>query len=73
MFLPSVLITQPIILALLRIQNTTSPDRKVVVEWLTLLHIREVPGSNLGPETGYPEVLRGLPQSLQATKSGTVP
>jgi hypothetical protein len=28
-----------------------------VVEWLTyLLPIREVPGSNLGPETGYPEV-----------------
>jgi hypothetical protein len=26
----------------------------VVVEWLTLLlRIREVPGSNLGPETGY--------------------
>jgi hypothetical protein len=24
----------------------------VVVEWLTL-HIWEVPGSNLGPETGY--------------------
>jgi hypothetical protein len=24
----------------------------VVVEWLTLL-LREVPGSNLGPETGY--------------------
>jgi hypothetical protein len=28
----------------------------VVVEWLTpLLHIRDVPGSNLGPETGYPD------------------
>jgi hypothetical protein len=28
----------------------------VVVEWLThLLRIREVPGSNLGTETGYPE------------------
>jgi hypothetical protein len=28
----------------------------VVVEWLTLLlHIREVPGSNLSPETGYPD------------------
>jgi hypothetical protein len=26
----------------------------VVVEWLTLLlRIRETPGSNLGPETGY--------------------
>jgi hypothetical protein len=29
---------------------------KVVTEWLTfLLHIREVLGSSLGPETGYPE------------------
>jgi hypothetical protein len=28
----------------------------VIVEWLTLLlHIQEVPGSYLGPETGYPE------------------
>jgi hypothetical protein len=29
----------------------------VVVEWcgVTLLRIREVPGSILGPETGYPE------------------
>jgi hypothetical protein len=29
----------------------------VMVEWLThLLCIREVPGLNIGPETGYPEV-----------------
>jgi hypothetical protein len=29
---------------------------KVVVEWLTLLLcIQEVPGSNLNPETGYPD------------------
>jgi hypothetical protein len=28
----------------------------VMVEWLALLpHVREVPGSDLGPETGYPE------------------
>jgi hypothetical protein len=28
----------------------------VVIEWLAfLLRIREVPGSNLGPETGYPD------------------
>jgi hypothetical protein len=28
----------------------------VLVEWLTLLlNIREIPGSNLGPETGYPD------------------
>jgi hypothetical protein len=27
-----------------------------VIEWLTLLfRIREVPGSILGPETGYPD------------------
>jgi hypothetical protein len=26
-----------------------------VVEWLTLLRIREVLGSDLGPETGYPD------------------
>jgi hypothetical protein len=27
----------------------------VVVEWLALLlRIREIPGSNLSPETGYP-------------------
>jgi hypothetical protein len=29
------------------------PD--VVVEWLALLRIREVPGSYLGPEAGYPD------------------
>jgi hypothetical protein len=39
----------------------------VVVEWLTfLLHIREVPGSNLSLETSYPEVFHDFPQSLQA-------
>jgi hypothetical protein len=28
----------------------------VVIEWLTLLlRIREVPISNVGPETGYPD------------------
>jgi hypothetical protein len=28
----------------------------VVIEWLALLlRIREVPGSNLGPESGYPD------------------
>jgi hypothetical protein len=37
-------------------------DRKLggiepnVVKWLTrLLHIRKVPDSNLGPQTGYPD------------------
>jgi hypothetical protein len=34
--------------------DTERPN--VVVEWLTLLlRIREVQGSNLGPETVYPE------------------
>jgi hypothetical protein len=39
-----------------------------VVEVLTvLLHIREVPGSNLGPRTGYSDGgFRSLPQTLQA-------
>jgi hypothetical protein len=32
----------------------------------TLLRIREVPGSNLGTETGYQHVCHGLQQSLQA-------
>jgi hypothetical protein len=27
-----------------------------MIEWLTfLIRIREVPGSNLGPQTGYPD------------------
>jgi hypothetical protein len=31
-------------------------DPNIVVEWLTLLlHIREVPGSNLDLETGHPD------------------
>jgi hypothetical protein len=39
----------------------------VMVKWLTLLlRIWEVPGSSLGPETGYPdESFCGFPQSLQ--------
>jgi hypothetical protein len=38
---------------------------KIVVKWLTLLlRTGEVPGSNLGQETGYPEGSRGFPQSL---------
>jgi hypothetical protein len=31
-----------------------------------LLNIREVPCSNFGPETGYPDILSGLPPSLRA-------
>jgi hypothetical protein len=39
-----------------------------MVEWLALLlRIREVPGSNLSPVTGYPDLgFCGFPQSLQA-------
>jgi hypothetical protein len=46
----------------------------VVVEYLArLLRIREVLGSNVGPETGYPDFyFRDFPQSLQAS-AGTVP
>jgi hypothetical protein len=35
-------------------------------EWLAfLVPIREVPGSDVSPETGYPKVFRGFPQALQ--------
>jgi hypothetical protein len=46
-----------IIQILLRVYNRAEIILpKVVVEWLKLLlHNREVPGSNLGPETGYPD------------------
>jgi hypothetical protein len=48
---------------------STSETPNVVIEWLTLLlRIWEVPSSNLGSETGYPEFLafflcpsRGMP------------
>jgi hypothetical protein len=44
----------------------TNNRPKVVVQWsILLLNIREVPGSNFGPDIGYSNVFRGLPQSLQ--------
>jgi hypothetical protein len=45
-----------------------------MVKWLKLLlRIREVPGSNLGPKTGYPDWrFSRFPQSLQAN-AGIVP
>jgi hypothetical protein len=43
----------------------------IVVEWLTLLRIREVPGSSLSPETDYPSFL-GFSQSFHAI-AGIVP
>jgi hypothetical protein len=43
-----ILITQ---IGIMRIRKSN-----VMVEWLALLlHFREVTGSNLGPETGYPD------------------
>jgi hypothetical protein len=42
------------------------------VQHYILIRIPEVPGSNLGPVTGYPEVFRGVPQSLQPN-AGIVP
>jgi hypothetical protein len=37
-----------------------------VVEWLTLLlRVLELSGSNLGPETGYPDIFRVFAQFLQ--------
>jgi hypothetical protein len=39
----------------------------LTAEWLTpLLHVLEVPASNIGLETGCPEVAYGFPQLLQA-------
>jgi hypothetical protein len=55
-----------------------SPSRQippnVVVDWLAfLLRILDVQGSNLGPETGYPdEVFRDFPQTFHAN-AGIVP
>jgi hypothetical protein len=38
------------------LSRAISKKPNVAVEWLKpLLHIREVPGSNLDPETGYPD------------------
>jgi hypothetical protein len=43
----------------------------VVVEWLTLLlRIREVPGSNLGPDTGYPDRVFVIFLSLEGKMLG---
>jgi hypothetical protein len=49
---------------------TLAPN--VLVEWLTLLLcIREVLGSSLGPETGYPaRGFNGFPQSFHS-KAGS--
>jgi hypothetical protein len=45
-------------------KRTTNIAPNIVVEWLPLLlYIRKAQGSNLGPETGYPEVFRGSSQS----------
>jgi hypothetical protein len=45
----------------------------IVTKWLALLHVYEVPDTNLSPKTGYSEfVFHGFPQSLQAN-AGVVP
>jgi hypothetical protein len=44
----------------------------VVGQLTHLLHIRNVQGSNFGPQTGYAEVSGGFIQSLHAY-SGIVP
>jgi hypothetical protein len=44
----------------------TSYDRTPIELLAILLRIREIPGSNLGSDTGYPEAFRGIPQCLQA-------
>jgi hypothetical protein len=46
---------------------TQTPKPNVVVE-LTLLRIREVPGTNLGPEIGYPDRGTSLFASVSPSK-----
>jgi hypothetical protein len=47
--------------------QTVTWELNVVVKWLILLfRIQEVPGSNLGPKTGYLTGFRGYPQTIQA-------
>jgi len=38
-----------------------------------VLIFQDVPGSNLGPEAGYANKVRGFPESLQKKKVGIVP
>jgi hypothetical protein len=45
----------------------------VVVEWLTLLRIQEVPGSNLGQETGSPKIFRDFPESQKQILGSPLP
>jgi hypothetical protein len=46
---------------------------ETIVKWLWLLfRIRNVPGSNLSPETGYPDYVSDVPKSLQKN-AGIVP
>jgi hypothetical protein len=52
--------------------NSEMHTPNVVVKWLTLLRIREVPGLILGPGDQLFEVFRGFSQSLQANV-GIVP
>jgi hypothetical protein len=48
--------------------------RNVAVNRLTLqLRIREISGSNLGAETGYPEDFHGFPQSFKVNVRAVPP
>jgi hypothetical protein len=48
------------------------PGRRAVKWVALLLCVWEVPGSTLGLETGYPDMFRGFPQSIQED-AGIVP
>jgi hypothetical protein len=53
--------------------ETISELPNVLIEWLALLpRTQEVPGSDFGPETGYPHGFCDFSQSSQ-TNSGIVP
>jgi hypothetical protein len=56
-------------------ENLTGSGRlpNVVLEWVALkLHILEVPGINMYPQTNLTEVFGGFPQSLHGN-SGIIP
>jgi hypothetical protein len=45
--------------------SSTAHAPNLAVEWVALqLRIRQVPSSNLGPETNYSEALHGIPEIL---------
>jgi hypothetical protein len=71
--LTSMTLLKEVVIIFLTSMYTTSHVPNVIVEWLThLLLLLKVPGTNLRPETGYPESFRGFPQAPQAN-AGVVP